>query len=62
MVEQNELLRFFLSNGFNVLAEARFGDAPVRDGIIVFLTVAGVFRPPPIAFEGGVAFQVKGFL
>ncbi len=62
VVKQHHLRRFLLLNRFEVFAEAPFAERPMRDGKAVLLAVGFEFRFPPVAIQGGIAFQVEGFL
>ena len=62
VVERDQFRGFLFLDGLDVLAEARFGQRPVRHGVIIFLAGAGVFRAPPIAVRRRVALEVERFL
>ena len=58
----NELGSTALGYGFEVLTEARLGDRPVSDGVLVFFAGRLVLGFPPVALDGRIALELETFL
>ena len=62
VVHMNELAGLCLGDFLEVQTEARLGEGPMGDGVVVFVAGGGEFGFPPVTFDGGIALDFEAFL